>query len=215
MLLASMVTMMRRIDNLVSLVKKSSLTIFFQAQKRAGWIGCVPWYEACQRDAGQGQRLLLEALPRHLQDLQHQLHRHCSFHLCDSFSDWQFSKDCWSYRMSAILWAKRSSAKRIQTLFSSGEYCIASDIVGSPLIVSHFRRHLESSKHFGDWCGKHLTTKKPLDHEMFVSVVTRLNGLYVLVETPQQNTDSGVEGEGGEEVNMPLNDLIHNLEIQD
>ena len=63
------------------------------------------------------------------------------------------------------------------------------------------RRHLESSKHFSDWCSKHLTTKKPLDHEMFVSVVTRLNGLYVLVETPQQNTDSAV-AEGGEEVNM-------------
>ena len=61
------------------------------------------------------------------------------------------------------------------------------------------RRHLESSKHFSDWCGRHLTTKKPLDHGMFVSVVTRLNGLYVLVETPQQNTDSGVEDEGGGE----------------
>ena len=71
---------------------------------------------------------------------------------------------------------------------------------------------MESSKHFSDWCGKHLTTKKPLDHEMFVSVVTRLNGLYVLVETPQQNTDSGVEDEGGgEEVSMCLSDLIHNL----
>ena len=40
-----------------------------------------------------------------------------------------------------------------------------------------------------------MATKKPLEHGMFVSVVTRLNGLYVLVETPQQNTDSG----GGEE----------------
>ena len=69
------------------------------------------------------------------------------------------------------------------------------------------RRHLESSKHFSDWCGKHLTTKKPLDHEMFVSVVTRLNGLYVLVETPQQNTDSAVQDEGGEEVSK--NDLRH------
>ena len=44
---------------------------------------------------------------------------------------------------------------------------------------------------------------------MFVSVVTRLNGLYVLVETPQQNIDSGVEDGVGEEVGKE--DTLSNL----
>ena len=68
----------------------------------------------------------------------------------------------------------------------------------STKILKHLcRRHIESSKHFSEWCEKHLTKKKPLDHETFVSVVTRLNGLYVLVETPQQNSESSVDDEGG------------------
>ena len=52
-----------------------------------------------------------------------------------------------------------------------------------------FRRHVDSNKHFEEWCSRHLKPKKPLNSEMFVDVVTRLNGLYVLIETPQQNLD--------------------------
>ena len=43
---------------------------------------------------------------------------------------------------------------------------------------------------------------------MFVSVVTRLNGLYVLVETPQQNTDSGGEEEGGRDEVLTNSSLL-------
>ena len=53
-----------------------AILFLFQAQKWAGPFWRVPRYETCQRDAGQGQRLLLETLPRYLQDLQHQLHRY-------------------------------------------------------------------------------------------------------------------------------------------
>ena len=52
-----------------------------------------------------------------------------------------------------------------------------------------FRRHVDSNKHFDEWCTRHLKPKKPLTSDMFVEVVTRLNGLYVLIETPQQNLD--------------------------
>ena len=53
-----------------------------------------------------------------------------------------------------------------------------------------------------------MATKKPLEHGMFVSVVTRLNGLYVLVETPQQNTDSGGEEEGGKDEVLTNSSLL-------
>ena len=53
-----------------------------------------------------------------------------------------------------------------------------------------FRRHVDSNKHFQEWCSRHLKHKKPLSSDMFVDIVKRLNGLYVLIETPQQNLDS-------------------------
>ena len=161
----------------------------------------MPWYEACQRDARQGQCLLLEALPRHLQDFHHQLHRHFN---CVSPRRLTISPG-----LLVIPNVSNSVSEKIICKKDS-DFALFRLILHH-LRITHFitcRRHMESSKHFSDWCGKHLTTKKPLDHEMFVSVVTRLNGLYVLVETPQQNIDSGVDG-GGEEVSK--NYTLYNL----
>ena len=61
-----------------------------------------------------------------------------------------------------------------------------------------FRRHVDSNKHFEEWCSRHLKPKKPISSDMFVEVVTRLNGLYVLIETPQQNLDPSENEKDGE-----------------
>ena len=53
-----------------------------------------------------------------------------------------------------------------------------------------FRRHLEGSSEFNSWIHHHLKTKSQMKSDIFVDTVTRLNGLYVLFETPQQNLDS-------------------------
>ena len=61
-----------------------------------------------------------------------------------------------------------------------------------------FRRHVDSNKHFEEWRSRHLRPKKPMSSDMFVEVVTRLNGLYVLIETPQQNLDPSENEKDGE-----------------
>ena len=61
-----------------------------------------------------------------------------------------------------------------------------------------FRRHVDSNKHFEEWCSRHLKPKKPLVGDMFVEVVTRLNALYVLIETPQQNLDPSENDKGSD-----------------
>ena len=48
-------------------------------------------------------------------------------------------------------------------------------------------RHIDSSAHFKVWCSKRLANKTPLSSSLFVELITRLAGLYVLIETPQQN----------------------------
>ena len=53
-----------------------------------------------------------------------------------------------------------------------------------------FRRHLESHTEFSGWVARHLRPRSPLHSDVFVDVVTRLNALYVLFETPQQNLDT-------------------------
>lgn len=53
-----------------------------------------------------------------------------------------------------------------------------------------FRRHLESHAEFSGWVARHLRPRSPLLSDVFVDVVTRLNALYVLFETPQQNLDT-------------------------
>ena len=53
-----------------------------------------------------------------------------------------------------------------------------------------FRHQLESDKQFHGWAKTHLKGKKALDSNTFVDVVTRLNALYVLFETPQQNIET-------------------------
>ena len=66
-----------------------------------------------------------------------------------------------------------------------------------------FHRHLDSSAHFKAWCSKRLANKIPLPSDLFVDLVTRLTGLYVLIETPQQNMHDGEDED--EEVEEVLN----------
>ena len=73
-----------------------------------------------------------------------------------------------------------------------------------------FRHHLQSGKHFHDWAKSHLKSKKALDSQTFVEVVTRLNGLYVVFETPQQNIETAPKALQEETDNV--NDKLHNLE---
>jgi hypothetical protein len=54
-----------------------------------------------------------------------------------------------------------------------------------------FYRHLDSANSFADWVTKHLKLKQLIESDMFVNIVTRLAGLYTLIETPQQNVDHG------------------------
>lgn len=56
-----------------------------------------------------------------------------------------------------------------------------------------FRKHVESENSFSSWIKHHLKTKTKMESDVFVDTVTRLNGLFVLFETPQQNLDSRVE----------------------
>ena len=56
-----------------------------------------------------------------------------------------------------------------------------------------YRHHLESTENFSGWIRKHMKQKSSLKSNIFVDVVTRLNALYVLFETPQQNLDSDPE----------------------
>ena len=67
-----------------------------------------------------------------------------------------------------------------------------------------FRHHVESHTAFSDWIKHHLKNKAPLRSHTFVDVVTRLNALYVLFETPQQNLDTDPD-DGHEE-------RLHSLE---
>ena len=52
------------------------------------------------------------------------------------------------------------------------------------------RKYLEGTSDFNSWIHHHLKSKSQMKSDIFVDTVTRLNGLYVLFETPQQNLDS-------------------------
>ena len=75
-----------------------------------------------------------------------------------------------------------------------------------------FRRHLDSSKHFQDWAKAHLKSQNTLDSDTFVDVVTRLNALYVLFETPQQNIETDPESLEQAEADSKVKDRLQTLE---
>ena len=77
---------------------------------------------------------------------------------------------------------------------------------------SIFRHHLDSSKHFHDWAKTHLKSKNTLSSDTFVDVVTRLNALYVLFETPQQNLETEPESLQQEEGETKVKDRLQNIE---
>ena len=82
---------------------------------------------------------------------------------CATLSDWQLSQDYWSYQMSAILWARRSSAKRIQTLPSSGDYCIiTSESVESLAGVTWKAANTSATGAVSTWQRRNLWTTKCL-----------------------------------------------------
>ena len=66
----------------------------------------------------------------------------------------------------------------------------------SNLVMYH--KHIESNQSMADWIKHHLKHKSYMTSDIFVDVVTRLNALYVLFETPQQNLDTNVDGESTE-----------------
>ena len=65
-----------------------------------------------------------------------------------------------------------------------------------------YPRHIETNKSLSDWIKHHLKHKSTMKSDIFVDVVTRLNALYVLFETPQQNLDSDIEEESKEKLNI-------------